>query len=156
MNELASACARLDKLKNLVKNEVFLYNTEYLDMLPDKYRLKHMKDFEILYKEGRFVPGTLVAIKVWQIVPDMYPRRKYTVEDLKIGFVVSTKVSKSAVKRNRAKRQMREVVRLLLKEDKIRPGFVVTFMGKEGMLEAEYAEIEKAVVEVLRRAKLFV
>ena len=121
-------------------------------MLPRQHRLKHMKDFEILFREGRFVGGDLVTAKVWQIDPDKYPRRKYSTEDLKIGFVVSTKVSKSAVKRNRAKRQMREVVRLLLKEDKVKSGFMIAIMAKGNMLGVDYKEIEKSVVGLLKKS----
>src|SRR3990167_3216498 len=99
-------------------------------MLPQEHRLRKMKDFDILWKEGRFVTGTLANAKVWQIQPEKYPRRKYTMNELLIGFVVSTKISKSAVKRNRVKRQMREVVRLLLKEGKIKAGYMMALMAK--------------------------
>lgn len=113
-----------------------------------------MKDFEILFKEGQFVGGSLLTAKVWRIEPEKYPRRGYTREDLKIGFVVSTKVSKSAVKRNRVKRQMREVVRLLLKEGKVKCGFMIAIMAKPEIMGKEYEEIERSVVELLRRARV--
>ena len=121
-------------------------------MLPQENRLKHMKDFEILFKEGRFFAGKLITMKVWKIDPKKYPRRKYGAEDLKIGFVVGLKVSKSAVKRNRIKRQMREVVRLLLKDKKLKTGFHISIMAKPCVVVAEYQEIEKDVGEVLKRA----
>lgn len=123
-------------------------------MLPKEYRLTRMKDFEILFKEGRFVGGGLVTAKVWHVQPEKYPRRAYSSEDLKIGFVVSTKISKSAVKRNRAKRQMREVVRLLLKEDRLKHGFMLSIMAKSAVLSAEYGDIAADVVGVLRRAQI--
>lgn len=123
-------------------------------MLPREYRLTRMKDFEILFKEGHFVGGALVTAKVWKIEPEKYPKRVYSSQDLKIGFVVPMKVSKSAVKRNRAKRQMREVVRLLLKEDRLKHGFMVVIMAKNAVLSAEYGDIDKDVVAVLRRASV--
>lgn len=125
-------------------------------MLPRQYRLKHMKDFDILFKEGRFVGGELVTLKYWKVEPKKYERRDYNTEDLKIGFVVGKKVSKSAVKRNKVKRQMREVVRLLLKEDKLKPGFMVAIIAKPLSLGKKYEEIEKDVLNVLRRSGLFV
>jgi ribonuclease P protein component len=121
-------------------------------MLPKQYRLKHMKDFEILFKEGWFFGGELVTAKVWRVVPEKYPRRDYTQNDLKIGFVVGKKVSKSAVKRNRIKRKMREVVRLLLKEKKIKSGYMIAIVAKPLILAKKYEEIEKDITLVLRRA----
>ena len=110
-----------------------------------------MKDFKILYKEGWFVNGELITAKVWKINIEKYPRRKYSESDLKVGFVVSVKVSKKAVVRNRIKRQMREVARLLLKEDKLRSGFMVALMAKQDVVGKEYVEIEKSVLEVLKK-----
>ena len=121
-------------------------------MLPQENRLKHMKDFEILFKEGRFFAGKLITMKVWKIDPEKYPRRKYGAEDLKIGFVVGLKASKSAVKRNRVKRQMREVVRLLLKDGKLKNGFHISIMAKPCVVGVEYGEIERDIGEVLGRA----
>jgi ribonuclease P protein component len=124
-------------------------------MLQQQNRLRLMKDFEILYKEGKFLPGKFFNLKYWKIQPDKYPRRKYSTEDLKIGFVVSTKISKLAVKRNRVKRQMREVIRLLLKDEKIKRGYMVAFLAKASVLEKEYKEIETEIVVLLKRAEIF-
>ena len=124
-------------------------------MLPQEYRLTKMKDFEILFKEGKFYNSSLLQAKIWQIEPGKYPRRQYSIEDLKIGFVVSTKIAKRAVARNRLKRQMREVVRLLLKDNKLNTGFMILFMAKKECTGKEYGEIEKSVVEVLKKAGVF-
>ena len=113
-----------------------------------------MKDFDILFKEGKFVGGQFLTVKYWKIEPDKYPRREYSTEDLKIGFVVGKKVHKSAVKRNRIKRQIREVVRLLLKENKLKTGFHVAFIAKPEILGVEYGEIEKDVLSVLKRSSI--
>ena len=96
----------------------------------------------------------VVTAKVWQVDPDKHPRRNYSKDKTLIGFVVSKKIHKSAVKRNRIKRQMREVVRLLIKDGKIKNGFMVSVMAKPQILEAEYKDIEKSVVNVLKRARV--
>ena len=123
-------------------------------MLPLKYRLKRMKDFAILTAEGRFVPGALHTLKFWRIDPAKYPRRAYAADDLKIGFVVSTKVSKKAVERNRVKRQMREVVRLLLQANALRPGYLVAVVAKTSMIGKEYHEIATDIHATLLRSGL--
>lgn len=123
-------------------------------MLQRENRLKKMKDWDTLFKEGRFVNGDLITLKVWKIEEDTYPRRAYHVDDLKIGFVVSKKIEKSAVKRNRIKRQMREVVRLLLKEGKITSGYMVGMMAKSQVLGKSYDDIEQDVYKVLQKARL--
>lgn len=113
-----------------------------------------MKDFDILWKEGNFVNSKYLSAKVWKIEPEKYERRGYSVEDLKIGFVVGKKVHKSAVKRNKIKRQMREVVRLLLKSDKLNPGFMLAFTAKPGVVGAEYEEISQNTVDILKKARI--
>lgn len=113
-----------------------------------------MKDFEILFAEGHFVGGRLVTAKVWRIDPKKYPRRAYERDALKIGFAMGVKIEKSAVKRNRAKRQMREVVRLLLKEDLLNTGFLVAILGKKEIIGAVQTDIQQDLSTVLRRAGL--
>lgn len=125
-------------------------------MLPEKYRLKRERDFEILFNEGRFVAGSVVNAKVWRVDPVKYPKRGYGPDDLKIGFIVGTKTEKSAVKRNRVKRQMREVLRLALKEGRIRSGYHIAFMAKPESIGAPYVDISASIEEILRKARLLV
>lgn len=121
-------------------------------MIPRQYRLKHMKDFDILFKEGHFVNGDLVTLKIWKLDLDKYPKRNYSSDDLKIGFVVGKKVSKSAVKRNRIKRQMREVARLMLKEDKLKSSFTLALIAKPLILGKKYEEIRSDIENVLKKS----
>ena len=113
-----------------------------------------MKDFEILFKEGWFVNDEFLTAKIWKITPEKYPKRDYKEDDLKIGFVVGLKVSKKAVDRNLLKRRMREVVRLLLADNKIRVGFMVALIAKPNMLGLDYKEIEASVLSVLKKGCL--
>lgn len=125
-------------------------------MLPKLNRLKKKRDFEILFNEGRFFRGALIDMKVWKIDPKKYPKREYSVSDLKIGFVVSTKVDKRAVNRNRVKRQMREVVRLLLLKDSLKNGYMMAFIARGPILKKTYADIQNDIVGLMQSANLLI
>jgi ribonuclease P protein component len=74
-------------------------------MMPKTDRLRRAKDFALLSQKGRVVYSPFFALR-------LRPSEGAT----KVGFVTSTKVFKTAVKRNRAKRRMREVLRLMKSE----------------------------------------
>jgi ribonuclease P protein component len=123
-------------------------------MLGKKYRLKKKRDFEIVYENGRFVGGRFVRVNAWRIDESAFPKRGYTEKDLKFGFVVSKKVHPGAVKRNRIKRQMREAVRLLLKDDRARPGYLVIISAKPSIFGQNYANIETDIMQALEKARV--
>lgn len=75
---------------------------------------------------------------------------------LKIAFTVGLKIEKRAVYRNRIKRQLREVVRLLIKENRLKKGYYLLFVAKKEIKEAEYGEIARDVTEVLRLSRVLV
>ncbi|MCR4256116.1 MAG: ribonuclease P protein component, partial [Candidatus Uhrbacteria bacterium] len=74
-------------------------------MLSKPDRLRRAKDFALLSQKGRVIYSPFYALR-------LRPSQEAT----KVGFVTSTKVFKTAVKRNRAKRRMREALRLLKAE----------------------------------------
>lgn len=123
-------------------------------MLPRPYRLTRTRDFELLFAQGRFVGGGFVTLKFWRIVPEFQPRRQLKVTDLKIGILVSKKVSKRAVVRNRLKRQVREAVRLVLKEKGIPIGYLLAFSIKVEAKDQAYETLESDVRSLLTRARL--
>ncbi|HAZ28317.1 MAG TPA: ribonuclease P protein component [Candidatus Magasanikbacteria bacterium] len=123
-------------------------------MLKNQFRLKRKKDFEILFQKGRFVDAKLVGLKIWRIDPAAFPRRAFSSDDLLIGFVVGTKIDKRAVVRNKMKRRLREAVRHILETNGIRKGYIMAFLAKPAMKEADYAEIQKNVFFLLNKAKI--
>jgi ribonuclease P protein component len=68
--------------------------------------------------------------------------------------VVSTKVSKRAVVRNRIKRRMREAVRHIM--PKIKPGHDITFVAKAISQDADFALLASDVTQALFKARLLV
>ena len=125
-------------------------------MLQQENRLRKKRDIEITFEEGRFVGGNLVNLKVWSVDPVKYPKRGYTGDELQFAFVVGIKIDKRAVVRNRLKRQMREVIRLLLLDKKIVPGFFVLVMAKKEMVGVEYTKLAQDLTAALRRSRLLI
>jgi len=71
-------------------------------MISKKHRFHGLNALNYAYKQGRPVRGSALALKV-----ALNPRRR----DYRVAVVVSKKVSKSAVVRNRIRRRVYETVR---------------------------------------------
>jgi ribonuclease P protein component len=69
----------------------------------------------------------------------------------RFAFAAGKRVGKAVV-RNRAKRRMREIVRLRLND--LAPGSDCLFIARPGAAEATYAELEEALTALLTRAGL--
>ena len=77
-----------------------------------------------------------------------------TTNDLTVsrfGFSASRRVG-NAVERNRAKRLIRETVRLNL--DAIQPGWDCLFVARSATVSASFDDVESAVLQLLRRANV--
>ena len=114
----------------------------------------------MLMERGRWAGGALFTVK-WLKLADpgirlpkaigAGPELKKFIEQLRFAFVVGLKVSKKAVERNRLKRQMREVVRLMIKDGRVKSGFYVMVVAKGEALGKEYGKIEKEIEGLLKR-----
>lgn len=112
-------------------------------VLPKKYRLTKKKDFEKVFKCGYFFSEKFLSVKV----------AKNGLSLSRFGFIVSLKVSKKAVTRNKIKRQLREVIKLHLKDAKM--GFDIVVMAKPEITGKKYQEIEQALLGTLGKTGLF-
>lgn len=68
-------------------------------------------------------------------------------EDIKFGFVISKKISKRAVDRNKIKRRISEVLRKRLSD--FRPGTRMIFLAKKSLLGTSVKDIEMEINKLI-------
>lgn len=118
-------------------------------MLKKINRLSKKHDFDLVFKQGKSVYSPYFVIKV---LPNQLGR-------IRFGIVVSNKVSKRATKRNLIKRRIRAILQKGLKPN--RQGIDVVILTSPRLINAQgkvlqNKQIEKELLAVLRKAKLFV
>jgi ribonuclease P protein component len=128
-------------------------------MLKPENRLKKVRDFNLLLKYGRWIKGQFIDLNYLFLAKqrENFPKKVDLDEfamQLKVAFAVGLKISKSAVKRNRLRRQIREVVRLLIKSKRILTGYYLLFVARTGSLNKNYAEISQEIEFLLHKAKI--
>ena len=129
-------------------------------MLQPENRLTKARDFNLLLGNGRILRGKLLLMRYVELkripeekLPKRIVREKF-VKQLKIGFSVALKIDKRAVVRNRLKRQLREVVRLLIKNQRLEGGYYVLLVAKKEVIGADYESMQKEVEELLYAARI--
>jgi ribonuclease P protein component len=108
-------------------------------MLASKFRLTGSANYKKVQNEGRVYQSENFGI-AYVKRDDSSPSR--------FGFIVSTKIAKDAVDRNRLKRAMSEAVRtstIYLTE-----GYDVVFLAKTSILKSPTSEIMKEVKNALQ------
>jgi len=105
-------------------------------------RLRKSSEFQRVRQQGRSITSRLLIL-AW--TPN-------DVAQLRIGFVVSKRISKHAVDRNYLKRLLAEVIRPFLPE--LSPGWDIVLSARRDMLAADFYAIEQDIPVLLRRARL--
>ena len=74
--------------------------------LPQRHRLKGQRTFDCLYRQGRAVHGPFLMLRWSEAQPELLPptQRRHSDISWRLGVVVSAKVHKRAVQRNRLRR----------------------------------------------------
>lgn len=116
-------------------------------MLPKQYRLKKRIAFKATYRINHSSHSGGVVLFAGK------EKNDETI-NTKVGFVVSKKVHKRAVKRNRLKRLMRESYRILLKEDKLfnsQKYLSLIFVGTSNALNKNFEHIKNSITKNLEK-----
>ena len=78
-------------------------------VLPQRHRLRGRGVFDYLYQRGQRFQQGLLQLRVAEAAPKLLREPPVELEgELRFGVVISSKVSKRAVKRNRLRRQLHE------------------------------------------------
>ncbi len=107
-------------------------------MLPKNYRLKKRSAFAATYRTGKTLHKDGITVFIGKEKSNDAPS--------KTGFVVSKKIHKRAVKRNRIKRLMRESYRLLIKEGAVSDKYIsLIFVASSKLLNMNFKEVDNAM-----------
>lgn len=109
-------------------------------MLPKQNRLKKQKDFEKVFKSGKSAKGKYFFLKA-------LPSLK---ESVRVGFVVSKKIAKQAVLRNKIKRRLRAAVKEEMPKFSKRCDVVV--VAFPAIKNASYQEIKRDIALVMEKS----
>lgn len=104
-------------------------------MLPKEYRLP-VANFKDLKKNGRILHAPLFSILI----------KKNDLKNLRLGIIVSTKVSKLATERNRIKRCVRDYFHKMIKNEF---PYDVLFLAKSSMVKKDFEEISSDLSKVI-------
>ena len=119
-------------------------------MLLKKNRLQKKKDFERVFAQGKGFRQDLLFLKA----------AKNDLGTIRFGIVVSKKVSKSAVKRNKVKRRLREIIRLQLQNhptfgaEQDSKGIDVVVVALPGIQDKNYQEMEIMINNLFEKAEI--
>jgi len=111
-------------------------------MFSKQHRLKRDRDFKRVYQKGASVFDAACGLKF----------EKNSLKVSRFAVVVGTKVSKSAVQRNRLRRQYREVIKAHM--EKLPDGYDIVFLVGKDAMELEFFEKERRLLQVIKKAKL--
>ncbi len=111
-------------------------------MLTKENRLIKQRDFERVFKQGKYCKQDLVFLRV----------EKNNKDVSRFGFVVPKKVSKKAVVRNRIKRRMREIIRKRLSG--IKKGVDVVLSAVPGLEQKSFDEMATMIDIALEKLEI--
>jgi ribonuclease P protein component len=114
-------------------------------------RLRSAKDFERVWREGQSHAHPLVVLVSCRRPTEAQAPGSGAAPLTRCGFVAGKKVG-SAVRRNRAKRLLREAVRA--RQAALAGGWDLVFVARPPLAEATLGQTQAAVNQLLKRANV--
>jgi len=111
-------------------------------MLPKENRLPLRKELHRIQKEGKIFHFLFFSLLI----------AENNLSISRFGFIVSKKIHKRAVKRNRVKRLLRASVYSFLA--KLKPGFDAVFLTRKKILTEDFQAVSAVVKEAFEKTGL--
>lgn len=112
--------------------------------LPQHQRLRERRAFKAIYERGRRLSTPHFLLRFQAEGPSELPSR--------FGVVVSTKVHKRSVRRNRIRRQIHAV--LIALGDRLQPGYRCVITVRAAALDCDYGQILQELEQLLLKANI--
>lgn len=112
-------------------------------MLSKQYRAEPA-EIAVTRESGSLVSGRFFSLLVYKLNNNQLPH---------FAFIVSQKISRSAVKRNQIKRKLKQAVKNHLQ--KIRPGLIVVFLARKNIIDSDSQQIDEDLNSSFNQAGLY-
>ena len=113
--------------------------------MPKENRLSGKDNFDKVKKEGVFYQSESFALLVC---------KRKDANSTRIGFIISNRVSKLAVVRNKIKRILRSIIVHNLSN--LRENYDLVFLAKRKIIDEEKADLEAEIVKILEKHNLLI
>ncbi len=110
-------------------------------MLPQHERLKRREDFQNLRQKGKRYNRRCLSLVALKTDTEDMPR---------VGFIVTKRLSKKAVTRNRIKRQMRAAYHL--HRHHLKKGYFFLFIARQAILDQPFQTLNYQIESLLHEA----
>ncbi|MFH1522686.1 MAG: ribonuclease P protein component [Patescibacteria group bacterium] len=101
------------------------------------------KEFDNVFKNGRVSYDKILGVRA----------ASSKIKNCRFGIIVSNKISKKAVERNKIKRRLRDIAGKEL--EKLKGGFDVIMIALPTISEGEYQEMKLSVIGHFKKLRLY-
>lgn len=107
-----------------------------------KYKIRKNSEFRVVYKKGKSIANRLLVLYIFRNIKKLN----------RTGVSVSKKVGKSVI-RNKVRRLIKESYRL--NNTNLKQGYDLVFIARNSAKNRSFLEIQKAMLELFKKAGLY-